>query len=138
MINIMMVDDDEDDRLMFADAIAETRLICQLTTAVDGQDMIDQLKSMEIADQPDLILLDLNMPRMDGREALEILKNDKRLRLTPVVILTTSNAEEDIIKSYDCGANSYIPKPVTFDGLREKIVALTDYWFDVVRLPLKK
>ena len=138
MINIMMVDDDEDDRLMFEDVLLETRLICQLTTAVNGQDMIDQLQATKNVNLPDLILLDLNMPRMDGREALEILKNDKRLRLTPVVILTTSNAEEDIIKSYDCGANSYIPKPVTFDGLREKIVALTDYWFDVVSLPDKK
>jgi len=138
MINILMVDDDEDDRLLFEDVIKETSLLCQLHNAVDGQDMFDKLQATSNAELPDLILLDLNMPRMDVREALEKIKSDPRLRLIPVVILTTSNAETDIIKSYDCGASSYIPKPVTFDELTEKIIALTDYWFDVVRLPDKK
>lgn len=138
MINIMMVDDDEDDRLMFEEAMEETRLLCTLQTAIDGQDMINQLKLATKDDLPDLILLDLNMPRMDGREALEEIKKDEELRAIPIVILTTSNAEEDIIKSYNSGANSYIPKPVTFDGLREKIIALTAYWFDVVELPTRK
>ena len=138
MINIMMVDDDEDDRLMFKEAIEETHLLCNLQTAVDGQDMIDQLNAATADNLPALILLDLNMPRMDGREALEQIKGNERLRSIPIVVLTTSRAEEDILRSYNSGANSYIPKPVTFEGLREKIIALTDYWFDVVELPARK
>ncbi len=137
MINIMMVDDDEDDRLMFREAMDETRFLCDLITAVDGHDMATQLESTPLKKLPALILLDLNMPRMDGREALELLKSHEDYQSIPVVILTTSKAEEDILKSYNCGANSYIPKPVTFDGLRDKIVALTDYWFDVVELPAR-
>ena len=137
MIKLMMVDDDEDDRLMFEEAIEETRLLCELKMAFDGQDMFDKLEATRTNDLPDLILLDLNMPRMDGREALQKIKSDQRFRAIPTVILTTSRAEEDILKSYDCGANSFIPKPVTFEGLQEKIIALTDYWFDAVKLPAR-
>ena len=135
MIKLMMVDDDEDDRLMFKEAMEETRLLCDLRTAVDGRDLIDQLRACSANDLPDLILLDLNMPRMDGREALQEIKADESLRSIPIVIMTTSSAEEDIIRSYDSGASSFVPKPVTFEGLQEKIIALTDYWFDVVSLP---
>ncbi len=137
MIKLMMVDDDEDDRLMFKEAMEETRLLCDLRTAFDGQDLIDQLRASSANDLPDLILLDLNMPRMDGREALQEIKNDENFRSIPIVIMTTSSAEEDIIRSYDCGASSFVPKPVTFEGLQEKIIALTEYWFDVVSLPTR-
>lgn len=138
MIRIMVVDDDEDDRLLFEEALAESRLLCDLQSAVDGEDLLNQLNEAIDAELPDLILLDLNMPRMDGKEALEEIKKEKRLRAIPVVILTTSRAEEDIVESYNIGASSYIPKPVTFDGLRRKILSLTDYWFDVVRLPTRR
>jgi two-component system response regulator len=84
----------------------------------------------------DLILLDLNMPRKDGREALAEIKSDPRLRYIPVVVLTTSKAEEDIMRSYDIGAASYITKPVTFDGLVEAIKQLKQYWVQIVRLPV--
>lgn len=137
MINIMMVDDDEDDRFIFQEAIAETRLLCNLKTAIDGQDMLDQLQACADQHLPDLILLDLNMPGMDGREALATIKRSERLKTIPIVILTTSTSEEDIIRSYKCGASSFISKPVTFDDLCKKITTLTNYWFDVVNLPNK-
>ena len=137
MIKLMMVDDDEDDRLMFEEAIEDTRLLCDLMIAVDGQDMFDLLDRTGSNDLPDLILLDLNMPRMDGREALQKIKGHTRYRSIPTVILTTSRAEEDILRSYDGGANSFIPKPVSFEGLQEKIIALTDYWFEAVKLPAR-
>ncbi len=138
MINIMMADDDEDDRLMFKEAVEETRLICELKFAVDGEDLLNQIRGVPGEELPDLILLDLNMPRKSGTEVLQEIRQDPRLKTIPIVILTTSSAEQDIIKSYQSGANSFVSKPVTFDGLREKILSLTDYWFDVVKLPGKE
>ena len=84
---------------------------------------------------PGLILLDLNMPRKDGREALKEMKADPILRRIPIVVLTTSKAEEDILRSYDLGVNSYVTKPVTFKSLVELIKVLGQYWFEVVELP---
>ena len=142
-ICILMADDDEDDRLLTRDALSGTgRLRIDLRFAVDGEDLLDYLcqrgryAAPGTAPRPGLILLDLNMPKKDGREALAEIKADASLRRTPVVVLTTSRAEEDIVRSYDLGVSSFITKPVTFDGLVAVMHTLGEYWLDVVELPL--
>ena len=138
-ITILMADDDPDDRLLVQEAFDENRLINNLETVVDGEELMDFLhrrgKFVNTTITPGLILLDLNMPRKSGLEALKEIKSDEKLRRLPVVILTTSKAEEDIIKSYDLGVNSFIVKPVTFDSLVELIKELDRYWFQIVELP---
>jgi CheY-like chemotaxis protein len=138
---ILMADDDADDREFARDALAESRLADVLHCVEDGEELLEYLgrrgRHALPADspRPDLILLDLNMPRLDGREALREIKADPELRRIPVVILTTSRAEEDIHRSYDLGANSFITKPVTFLGLVEVMKNLGRYWFEIVDLP---
>lgn len=139
-IVILMADDDPEDCMLATEALAESRLANDVRTVGDGEELLDYLQHKgKYAGQnnprPGLILLDLNMPRMDGREALEKIKSDPELRRIPVVILTTSKAEEDVFRSYDLGANSYITKPVTFDSMVEVTKALTTYWFHIVNLP---
>jgi CheY-like chemotaxis protein len=139
-ITILMADDDADDRLLTRDALVESRLGNDLRFVEDGQELMDYLKhqgryAKQEAPRPGLILLDLNMPRKDGRQALQEIKADPDLRSIPVVVLTTSKAEEDVLRTYDLGANSFITKPVTFQGLVEIIRALGNYWFRVVQLP---
>jgi CheY-like chemotaxis protein len=139
-ITILMADDDADDRMLAADAMRESRLGNTLRCVEDGQELMDYLMrrgkyAIIDAPRPGLILLDLNMPRKDGRQALEEIKSDPDLRRIPVVILTTSKSEEDVFRSYDLGANSFITKPVTFDGLVEIVRALGTYWFKIVELP---
>lgn len=140
-IPILMADDDADDRLMAKDALEECRVANDLRFVEDGEELMDYLNRRGMyadansAPRPGLILLDLNMPRKNGREALKEIKNDANLRGIPVVILTTSQAEEDIARSYDIGANSYITKPVTFDGLVEVMKSLKKYWFEIVAVP---
>ena len=139
-IHIHMAEDDEDDRLMFKEAMQESRVANKITFSVDGQDLIDFLRregphKTSSEPMPDLILLDLNMPRMDGREALQIIKSDPDLKRIPVLILTTSKAESDIHSTYNEGANSFITKPVSFQGLVGAIHTITDYWIDIVKLP---
>ena len=138
---ILMADDDADDRELTRDALAESRLINDLHFVEDGAQLLDYLHRRGAysrpgaAPRPGVILLDLNMPRKDGREALREIKADPELRDIPVVVLTTSKAEQDIAQSYDLGANSYITKPVTFEGLVEVVRTLGKYWFDIVELP---
>lgn len=138
-ITILMADDDPDDRLLVKEAFEENRLINELATVEDGEELMDFLyKRGKFADStvtPGLILLDLNMPRKSGHEALREIKADPKLRRLPVVILTTSKAEEDIIRSYDLGVNSFIVKPVTFEALVELIKEIDKYWFQIVELP---
>lgn len=139
-IVILMADDDEDDRLLTRDALVESRVANDLRFVEDGEALMDYLQRRgQYADpaaspRPGLILLDLNMPRKDGREALREIKADPELRRIPVVILTTSKAEEDVYRSYDVGANSYITKPVTFDGLIELMKTLGRYWVEFVEI----
>src|SRR5580700_11381744 len=136
-----MADDDEDDRLLAADALLLSKLANKLITVNDGEELMDYLRHRgkhappAISPRPGLVLLDLNMPKMDGREALREMKSDPELRSIPVVVLTTSKAEEDIERTYNLGANSFIVKPVTFETLAESLRVLTEYWFEVVRLP---
>ena len=141
MITILLADDDPDDRQLTRDAFAENRLVNELHCVEDGEELMDYLRrrgrysDLNGEPLPGLILLDLNMPRKDGREALKEIKADPNLRRLPIVVLTTSKAEEDILRSYDLGVNSYVTKPVTFKSLVELIKVLGQYWFEVVRLP---
>jgi CheY-like chemotaxis protein len=138
---ILMADDDEDDRLMAKEAFAEVKLLNDFHTVEDGEELIDYLKRRGIyadpkfSPRPGIILLDLNMPKKDGRQALKEIKADPSLRHIPIVVLTTSKAEEDILRSYDLGVNSFIIKPVTFDQLVDTMKTLTKYWFEIVELP---
>lgn len=138
-ITILLADDDPDDRLLVKEAFEENHLINELATVQDGEELMDFLnkrgKFTNVTITPGLILLDLNMPRKSGLEALREIKEDPKLRRLPVVILTTSKAEEDIIRSYDLGVNSFIVKPVTFEALVELIKELDKYWFQIVELP---
>jgi len=141
-ITILMADDDEDDRFMAREALLEARLANDLHFVMDGVELMDYLyhrgkySNSTSAPRPGLILLDLNMPRKDGREALREIKSDPELRQIPIVVLTTSKADEDIYRSYNLGVNSYITKPVSFEGLVEVMKALSMYWFKIVQLPV--
>jgi CheY-like chemotaxis protein len=137
-ISIVIADDDEDDCLNTREAFARNRLVNQVDFVADGAELLDFLFRRGAyvgAPRPGLILLDLNMPRVDGREALRAIKADPELRLIPVVVLTTSAEEEDILRSYDLGANSFITKPVTFDALVTLIGGVGSYWLQLVELP---
>ena len=140
-LTILMADDDEDDRLLAREAIMEGRVINEVHFVEDGDQLMAYLRgSEEYSDRiryplPGLILLDLNMPKKDGRTALAEIKQDKVLRRIPVVILTTSRAEEDMLKGYDLGAASYITKPVTFEALVDLMQTLGKYWVEFVELP---
>ena len=141
LVNILMADDDPDDRMMTARALQQYRLKNGLMFVEDGQELMDYLRRQgKYADAvqfpaPDLILLDLNMPRKDGREALAEIKADPELRRIPVVVLTTSAMEEDILRSYNLGGNAYITKPVSFQGLAEAMRIVSLFWFELVKLP---
>jgi CheY-like chemotaxis protein len=138
---ILMADDDADDRDLTRDALVESRLANDLHFVEDGVQLLDYLQQRGAyskpgsAPRPGVILLDLNMPRRDGREALRAIKADPDLRNIPVVVMTTSKAEEDIAQSYELGASSFITKPVTFAGLVEVVRGLGKYWFEIVELP---
>jgi two-component system, response regulator len=140
-LTILLADDDQDDRLLARLALQESRLAYALREVVDGDDLLDYLHNRGqyagpgAAPRPALILLDLNMPRKNGREALVEIKADPLLRCIPVVILTTSQAERDIFGTYELGANSFISKPVTFDGLVAVMHELGRYWFQLVERP---
>ena len=142
-ITILLADDDEDDRRLTRDALAESRLANDLRCVEDGQQLLDYLRREGAfgngadAPRPGLILLDLNMPKLDGREALQAIKADPRLRSIPVVVLTTSKSEEDVFRTYDLGVNSFITKPVSFEGLVEVVRILGHYWFVIVELPAR-
>jgi CheY-like chemotaxis protein len=137
-----MADDDDDDCMLVREALAESRLANQLHVVKDGEELMDYLyhrgKYLEkiTSPLPGLILLDLNMPKKDGREALREIKTDPNLRKIPVIILTTSKAEEDIYRTYDLGANSFIIKPVTFNALVEVMKNIGKYWLEIVELPI--
>lgn len=139
-VPILIADDDEEDRMLARDALAESRLANPIHFVTDGVDLLDFLyrrgeyAGAGAAPRPGLILLDINMPRMSGLEALQEINRDPRLRRIPVVVLTTSRAEEDILRSYDLGVNSFISKPVSFDGLVEVMRVLGTYWFQIVDL----
>jgi CheY-like chemotaxis protein len=138
---ILLADDDPEDRMLTRDSLVESRCANRLDTVEDGEELMDYLsrrgKFAHLADTPlpGLILLDLNMPKKDGREALKEIKGDPRLRRIPVVVLTSSKAEEDIYRTYDFGGNSFITKPVKFESLVAAMQTLSRYWVEFVELP---
>jgi len=138
LINILLVDDSEDDVEFTLRALEKTKLANSVSVVSDGIEAMEFLrKEGQYASKPtpSLILLDLNMPRKDGREVLVELKADPQLRKIPVVILTTSQAEEDIVSSYELHANCFVSKPVDLDGLIKVVQRIDDFWFGVVKLP---
>ncbi|QNF33630.1 response regulator [Adhaeribacter swui] len=143
-IVILIADDDAEDRMLLKEALEENRLKNTMQFVENGEELMDYLHNRgKYTDKdqyttPGLILLDLNMPKKDGREALKEIKEDAHLRCIPVVVLTTSKAEEDILNTYDLGVSSFITKPVTFNSLVDTMKKLTQYWFDIVELPVIK
>ena len=140
-VEIVLAEDDEDDYFLTREALQESRIANRLHWVRDGEELMAFLRREGHFDErlaepdPALILLDLNMPRKDGREALREIKEDPDLRSIPVIVLTTSDAEEDIVRSYDLGVNSFVQKPVSFGEFIRTVQQLTDYWFQLVRLP---
>lgn len=140
-IVILIADDDAEDRMLVRDALEESRLKNSVHFVENGEELMDYLHhrgkyaDLDEYPTPGLILLDLNMPKKDGREALKEIKADDRLKLIPVVVLTTSKAEEDILRTYDLGVSSFITKPVTFTSLVDVMKTLSKYWFEIVELP---
>lgn len=139
---IIMAEDDADDRLLVRDALQECEWDADLRFVENGEELLDYLlrqgkyQQVEHSPRPGLILLDLNMPRKDGREVLRDIRANTELRRIPVVVLTTSKADTDIEKIYELGANSFISKPVQFDGLVNLMRVLAQYWFKTVELPV--
>jgi CheY-like chemotaxis protein len=141
-ITILICDDDEDDRMLTKQALENAHISNALRFVEDGEQMLDYLYQRGVyvgetgkAPRPGLILLDLNMPKLDGREALRIIKGDRTLHDIPVVVLSTSRLDEDIVRSYQLGVNSFITKPVTFSGLVDAMNVLGRYWLEIVELP---
>ena len=136
-----MADDSEDDRFLAREALKESRVLNDLYEVEDGEELMDYLKrrgryaDAAISPRPGFILLDLNMPRKSGREALEEIKADSSLKRIPVVVLTTSDDEADMIQSYDLGVSSFITKPVSFAALVEVMKTIGKYWIEIVSIP---
>jgi CheY-like chemotaxis protein len=142
-IVILMADDDDDDFMLAQKALKKSKLLNKLCRVKDGEELLDFLRQKgkyangTDCPRPGIILLDLNMPRKDGREALKEIKSDPKLKEIPIVVFTTSKAEEDIYRSYKLGVNSFITKPVTFESLIDVMNSLGRYWFEIVELPIK-
>ncbi len=140
-ITILCAEDDPEDRMLIEDAMEDSRLVNDLHFVEDGEQLMDYLyrrgKYAELNNVPlpGLILLDLNMPKKDGREALEEIKADPDLRRIPIVVLTTSKAEEDILRTYDMGVSGFVVKPVTFETLVTIMKTVSKYWFEIVEPP---
>ena len=137
-VEILLAEDNPGDVKLTRKALEEGRLANNLHVTTDGVETMAYLRGEgDYVDtpRPDLVLLDLNMPRKDGREVLEEIKESEDLRRIPVVILTSSEAEEDVIKSYECHANAYLTKPVDFDGFLDVVGSLEEFWLQVVKLP---
>lgn len=138
---ILIAEDDHDDFLLAQEALKTAHILNPLQRVHDGEELMSYLRGEGEFSQrekypfPNLLLLDLNMPKMDGREALALIKQDPELKALPTIVLTTSKAEEDILESYLSGGNSYIRKPVSFEGLVEIMRTVGDFWLEIVQLP---
>jgi len=138
IIEILLVEDNPGDVRLTIEALKETKVMNNLSVVVDGEEAMDYLKQRgqhADATKPDLILLDLNLPKKSGREVLEEIKQDEELQTIPVVVLTVSQAERDIVKSYQLHANCYINKPIDLDQFVEVIKAIEEFWLTIVKLP---
>jgi CheY-like chemotaxis protein len=145
-LSILLAEDDLEDQMFVREALQESGCPHTLYCVKDGQELVEYLENQgqqeggpsgQSRSLPDIILLDLNMPRKDGREVLRYLKQDPELKLIPVVVMTTSNSEQDILTSYAIGANTYMTKPVTYEGLVSALQAIAHYWFAIAKLPNK-
>jgi len=137
-IEILLVEDDAGDAELTREVLDDSKLRLNVTVVQDGVEALAYLRregAHARAPRPDLILLDLNLPRMNGRELLEVLKGDENLRLIPVVILTTSKADEDILKVYALGGNCFVTKPVGLPQFARVVKSIDNFWFTVVKLP---
>ncbi len=140
-VTILMADDDADDRELTRDAFHESKIANDLRFVEDGVELLDYLyrrgkyTDPATAPTPSLLLLDLNMPRKDGREALEEIRADKQFNFLRIIVLTTSKAEEDILRTYSLSATSYITKPITLQGMAQIVQTISQYWFEIVELP---
>ncbi len=137
-IEVLLVEDNPGDVRLTKEAMRESKVLVNLSVATDGEEALAFLRKQGVhqgAPRPDLILMDLNLPKKDGREVLAEIKFDPDLRRIPVVVLTTSRAEEDILRTYDLHANCFITKPVDLDQFITVVEAISDFWFSVVRLP---
>ncbi|HTI10404.1 MAG TPA: response regulator [Puia sp.] len=137
-IHILLVDDNEGDILLTREALEEAKIVNRISVAYDGMEAIRFLRGASPfthRDTPDLILLDINLPKMDGKEVLSIIKSDPELRRIPVIMLTTSSSEKDILTSYDNHANCYITKPVDLERFMEVVRTIEDFWISIVKLP---
>lgn len=138
---ILLAEDDADDRMLVTRVLEKELMVRDVRAVWNGEELMDYLKQRgkyadeESSPRPSLILLDLNMPRKDGREALQEIKDDPDLRQIPVVVLTTSNSDVDVQQSYDAGVNAYITKPARFAEMVDAFRVLHGFWFEVVRLP---
>lgn len=139
-IDILIVEDNRADIRLVQEILKRGKMIVNLHTALDGIEAMEYLRKEDKykdMNRPDLILLDLNMPRKDGREVLEEIKSDKELKTIPVIVMTISKAEEDILKSYNLHANAYIVKPIELDQFMNVVRSIEDFWFTIVKLPPK-
>ena len=141
IIEILLVEDNPGDVRLMMEALKEGKLFCNTHVVGDGEEALQYLYQEDRyadAPRPDLILLDLNLPKKDGREVLKVVKSDDRLRSIPVVVLTTSTAEEDVFRSYNLQANCYVTKPVDMDQFIKLVQSIEDFWFTIVKLPPEK
>ena len=137
-INILLVEDNPGDVELTEDALRNSKVSTKVSVVTDGEDAMDYLRQQNAYQQetmPDLVLLDLNLPRKDGMEVLREMKDDPNLKHIPVVVLTTSEAERDILASYELGANCFISKPVDLTEFRKVVESIDDFWFTIVKLP---
>ncbi len=137
-VEILLVEDNLDDVGLTRETLKDSKLLNHMSVVNDGVEAMAYLRregKYVNATRPDLILLDLNLPKKDGREVLAEIKTDEQLRRTPVVVLTTSSAEQDILKTYDLHANCYITKPVNLDQFSAVVKAIEEFWFTIVKLP---
>ncbi|MBC5994861.1 response regulator [Pontibacter cellulosilyticus] len=138
---VLLADDDAEDRMLICEAMEEANAASDIKFVENGEELMDYLlnqgrfEDKQEFPAPSIILLDLNMPKKDGREALLEIKQHQHLRFIPVIILTTSSAEEDVIRTYQLGVNSYITKPTSFTSLVDLLATITKYWLEIVKLP---
>ena len=140
-VKILLVEDNPADADLTIEKLEASKILCEITVAKDGMEAMNFLRRTpphENASKPDLILLDLNLPKKDGRQVLAEIKDDPALKRIPVVVLTSSQAEEDIVKTYDLHANAYVTKPVDLTGFGKIVKAIEGFWFSVVRYPPEK
>lgn len=135
-IKILLVDDDPADVELTREALRDAKVLIQMDVANDGEEALQYLTAKD-QQKPALILLDLNLPKKDGREVLEEIKKSPELMRIPVIILTTSDQDADICKSYGLGANAYVTKPVGFEDFRRVVKHIEDFWFTIVKLPTR-